>query len=334
MTIIAINCTIPDYSMANIAFRKIKELIENADHILLLTDERIDGDTIGATLGMFHVLKEMGKNVTVYSPRPIPDILVFIPGTKVIRFDAAVFSDETVDLLMIFDCSDGEYIKEPLPKMKKKSPLVVFDHHDSNPRYGTINIIEPRAASTADLVWKFVKETGLPMNKPAADCFLAGICSDTNVFLTSNTTSACLDAAHELSVYGARFKEIVGRLFMNRDIPTLRLWGLAFERLYFNDEFGVLATAITLKDMRDLGVTEADTKSMINFLNAFLVDVKTILVLREQEDGSVKGGLRSTTDCLALAEKYGGGGHIKAAGLKIPNAHLEEKDGKWFVVRD
>ena len=320
--------------MSNIVCKQILQNINQAEHILLLTDERIDGDTLGATLGMYHVLQELGKNVSVYSPQPVPESLAFIAGTEIIGFDDSIFGDDTIDLLMIFDCSDGEYIKGPLPTMKKKTPLIVFDHHDSNPYYGTINIINPQAASTADMVWSFVKEVKLPMNKKAAECFLTGICSDTNIFLTANTTAACLDAAHELSAYGARFRDIVDKLFMNRDLPTLRLWGLAFERLYHDDEFGVVATAITRRDMQDLGVTEADTKSMINFLNAFLEGVETILVLREQEDGSVKGGLRSHTNCLTLAIKYGGGGHIKAAGFKIKRAHLQEKDGKWFVIRE
>ncbi|PIX62294.1 hypothetical protein CO057_00670 [Candidatus Uhrbacteria bacterium CG_4_9_14_0_2_um_filter_41_50] len=320
--------------MASILYKQIKERLDGAEHILLLTDERIDGDTVSSTLGMYHVLKELGKEVSVYSPQPMAKMLEFIPGTEVICRDKEIFKDGSIDLMMIFDCGDGEYIKEPIPSMPKKVPLIVFDHHDSNPKYGSINVIDSTSAATAGMVWGFVKEVGLPMNQKAAQCFLTGICSDTNLFLTSNTTAACLDAAHELSVYGARFKEIVDKLMMSRSVPTLRLWGLAFERLYHDDNFGVLATAITQKDLKDLGVEDADYKSMINFLNAALDGIDTILVLKETEDGAVKGGLRSQTeDCIAFAEKYGGGGHRRAAGFKIENARLEEKDGKWFVKK-
>ncbi len=302
-----------------------------AEHILLLTDERIDGDTIGSTMGMFHVLKDLGKIVTVFSPRPLPEALSFLPGTEVIRRDNSVFEGEEYDLAIIFDCSDGEYIKSYLPKLRKNMPLVVFDHHATNPQYGTYNLIEPKAASTADVLWRFLRDQKIPVNKDAAHCILTGICTDTNVFSTSNTTTACLDAAHELSLLGARLQEIVRNTMMNKSVAALKLWGLAFERLHQNDEFNATATAITQQDLERLKVTTDDLEGLSNFLNAMLDGVDTVLVLYERKDG-VKGGLRShTQNVAALSEKYGGGGHIRAAGFFVPGATLEEKDGKWFV---
>lgn len=315
--------------------KQVKDLIEQARCILLLTDERIDGDTIGSTLGMYHVLTEMGKDVQVFSPQPMVKSLAFLPGTEIIQRDASVFDRECVDLILVFDCSDGEYFKEHLPTKSHPAPIVVFDHHASNPGYGTINLIEDSAASTADLVWRFVKYAGLPMNKKAAQCILTGICTDTNLFLTSNTTAACLDAAHELTKMGAKLQEIVRETMMNKSLETLKLWGLAFERLHHHDGIDGVATAITQKDIEDLGVEETETKALSNFLNAMLDDTDIVLVLRENDDGAVKGSFRSRhADVKAIAEKLGGGGHKKAAGFKIPGAHLEEKDGKWFVRKE
>lgn len=317
-------------------YKQIKDLIDSADHVLLLTDERIDGDTLGSTLGMYHILRTMGKEVTVYSPKPMAPMFAFLPGADAIRRDAEVFQDESVDLVIIFDCSDGEYIQERdlLPSLKRRVPLISFDHHATNPRYGTVNLIEEDAASTADVVWRFIKAMHLPMNKEAAQCILTGICHDTEAFSTSNTTAACLDAAHELSKHGAKLQEIVRETMMKKSVETLRLWGLAFERLHQNEEFDAVCTALTRKDVDELGVKESDTRSMINFLNAMLDDVDTILVLKETEDGAVKGSLRShTRDVAALAEKNGGGGHRRAAGFKIPGAHLELKEGQWKIVK-
>lgn len=318
--------------MSNFIYRQIKEEIEQAQNILLLTDERIDGDTIGSTLGMFHVLTEAGKNVQIFSPKPLQESFLFLPGVEMIRRDEGIFEEEGIDLVIIFDCADGEYIKPLLPRMKQHAPLIVFDHHATNPKYGSINLIEPNAASASDVVWRFLKAVGFEMNKKAAQCILTGICTDTDAFSTGNTTAACMDAAHELSKFGAKLQEIVKHTMMNKSIPSLKLWGLAFERLHHNDQFDAVATAIKSKDLKKLKATQDDLEGLSNFLNAMVEGAETIMVMYEKEEGSVKGSLRSRTRNVAkLAKRYGGGGHVRASGFDIKKATLEEKDGQWFI---
>ncbi|MFH1767486.1 MAG: DHH family phosphoesterase, partial [Patescibacteria group bacterium] len=293
-----------------------------------------DGDTIGSTLGMFHVLQEMGKYVEVFSPKEMLSILEFIPGTEVIQRDPSIFDQASIDLVIIFDCSDGEYFKGYLPKLKPSIPIIVFDHHISNPGYGTLNFIEPNAASTADVVWRFIKDLKLPMNKHAAQAILTGITTDTNTFSTSNTTAACLEAAHELARYGAKIQEIVRETMMNKSLSTLKLWGLAFERLHQNERFSAVTTAITENDIADLAVDEMETKALSNFLNAMVEGTDVVLVLRETDDGGVKASFRSQSrDVAAQAEEFGGGGHVRAAGFKITEARLVEKEGIWQIVK-
>ena len=197
-----------------------------------------------------------------------------------------------------------------------------------------MNLIEPESASTADVVWRLIQTADLPINKDGAQCILTGICTDTNAFSTSNTTAACLDAAHELARHGAKLQEIVRHTMMNKSVKTLKLWGLAFERLYEDETFGAVTTALTQKDIQELGVTDSDSKAMINFLNAMIDGADVVLVLKESDDGGVKGSFRSHhTDVAAKAGEFGGGGHTRAAGFKIPNAHLEERNGKWEIVK-
>ena len=319
--------------MSILVAKKIKEEIERAERILLLTDERIDGDTIGSTLGMFHIIKDLGKEVTVFSPSPLHETLAFLPGTEVIRRDESVFEGKEYDLILIFDCADGEYIKSLLPKLRRPAPLVAFDHHATNPRYGAINYIENDAASTADVVWRFVKYAGFDVSREAAQCILTGICTDTDVFSTSNTTTACIDAAEELTVRGAKIQEIVRNTMMNKSVDVLKLWGVAFERLHQNEEFNAIATVIKQSDLKG-GVTHEDLQGLSNFLNAMLEGADTVLVLYERKDGGVKGSLRSRTrDVASLAQKYGGGGHIRASGFLVENAKLVEKNGQWKIEK-
>lgn len=320
--------------MSVLVSRQIKEEIERATRILLLTDERIDGDTMGSTLGMYHVLVALGKDVTVFSPQPLHSTLAFLPGANVVRRDTELFDGGEFDFAMIFDCSDGKYFVPLLKKLKRPVKLAVFDHHATNPLYGQLNLVEKTAASSADVVWRFLKRAGYPVNQDAAQCILTGICTDTVVFSTTNTTVACLEAAQELSKLGAKMPEIVRHTMMNRTIPSLKLWGVGFERLHENKQFDAVTTVIKQKDLKELGADQEDIQGLSGFLHAMLEGADTVLVMYEREDGSVKGSLRSRTkDVAQLAMRYGGGGHIRAAGFLVAGATLEEKDGQWVIRR-
>lgn len=323
--------------MSALLYEKVAEHVARAKHILLLTDERIDGDTMGATLGLYHVLKEAKKHVEVFSPKPLPPTLNFLPGIDVIRRDADVFKQESIDLLIISDCSDGEYIKKLLPMMRRKVPLVVFDHHISNPLYGIINIVEPKAASSADVAWRFVKATKYPVSSDAAQCFLTGICTDTVLFSTPNTTTGAIDAASELVKLGAELPEIVRHTMMNKSVSALKLWGLALERLFFDKTFNAIATAITLEDLKNIGATIEDLSGVSGFLHAMLESsYEAVVVYYELIEGGVKGSIRSRgRDVAALAEKlYGGGGHKLAAGFKVAHSHLEKIGEAWAITKN
>jgi len=323
--------------MNSVEQEKVEALIREAGHVLLLTDERIDGDTIGSTLGLFHVLNDLGKQVTIFSPKPMPPQLEFIPGVEVIRRDTNMFADNTIDLAIICDCSDGEYIKKFLPGMKRRVPLVVFDHHPTNPLYGTVNIVEPAAASTADVVWRFIKNAKYPISAKAAQCILTGISTDTVLFSTSNTTIDSMNAAGELVRLGASLPTIVRHTLMNKSVAALKLWGIAMERLFFDDKLNAITTAITKADLVETKATLEDLSGVSGFIHAMLKNAyEAVAVMYETDDGAVKGSMRSRGRDVAkqVAELFGGGGHKLAAGFKVMNATLQKVGEKWAIVKD
>lgn len=323
--------------MNSVLQEKVEDLIRDAGHILLLTDERIDGDTTGSTLGLYHVLKDLGKQVTVFSPKPLPPQLAFIPGVDVIRRDATVFADQSIDLAIICDCSDGVYITKLLPGMKRRVPLVVFDHHATNPMYGTVNVVEPKAASTADVVWRFIKAAKYSVSADAAQCILTGVCTDTVLFSTSNTTIEAITASGELVKLGANLPTIVRHTLMNKSVAALKLWGIAMERLFFDEKLQAITTAITKADLEVTKATLEDLSGVSGFLHAMLENAyEAVAVMYETDDGAVKGSMRSRGRDVAkqVADLFGGGGHKLAAGFKVMNAKLEQVGEKWEIIKN
>ncbi|MEK7665994.1 MAG: DHH family phosphoesterase [Patescibacteria group bacterium] len=319
--------------------KKIFEMITGAQRILLLTDERIDGDTTGSTLAMYHWLNGLGKDVRVFSPKPWTESYLTLPGSENVIFDSES-SKQPADIVMIFDCADGKYLRElsfTTPSALDPSaqpPLIVFDHHATNPHYGTINQIVVEASSTGEVVWQFFKHNRVTITKDMATCLLTAICTDTTLFTNLATNHICMEAAAELGLAGAKMQDIVRIFYMNRSVDALRLWGTALERLQELPQ-RLIYTCLTQKDISDMRVQEDQVEGISNFLIGMIMDAQIVCVLREKTDGSVKGSLRTLTGNVAqIAQRLGGGGHIKAAGFTIEKARLQEQDGVWSVRWD
>lgn len=318
--------------MANLVYKQIDEALRGARHILLCTDVRIDGDTIGSTLGMMHVLRTMGKSVDVFSPESLSASLEFVPGISQITRNPSLLRNE-YDVICIFDCSDGESVSRLPAHILPKAKLIIFDHHSTNPNYGHINLIEAEAASTGDVVYRFLKNQQYTMTQEAAQCLLTAICTDTNAFYTSNTTRACIEAAHELMSYGAKIQNIILNTMKRHSPELLRLWGIALERLHTNKEHDILTTAITMEDIRTFGVDDVQASLLSEFIHALVANEDSVMVLRETPEGDVKGSLRSNgRDISLIAKQFGGGGHKMASGFKIRHARLEQQEDQWKVV--
>ena len=310
--------------------KKIFDLAESSQRILLLTDERIDGDTVGSALAAYHWLNDLGKDVRVYSPKPISKSFSFLAGYEAIEYDDALFN-ESYDLVMIFDCSDGEYIKSLLPNMPDPAPLVVFDHHGTNPMYGDINQVLAHASSTGEVLWKFFKTNKIKISKDMAQSLLTAIVWDTTVFSNDATNQVCMEAAAELGLAGAKMQEIVRSLYMNKSIPSLRIWGTEVQRLTeLSDK--MIVTCVRQKDLKETGAVDDDVQGISNFLIAIVEEASSVCVLRELKEGGVKGSLRTLNgDVAAIAQRFGGGGHVKASGFLIADATLECVNEEWGV---
>lgn len=308
--------------------KKIFDAIAGASRILLLTDERIDGDTTGSTLAMYHWLKSIGKEVRVFSPKPWPKEYQFLPSFEAVQFDPSTVAAPT-DLAMIFDCSDGKYLEG----LNLAAPLIVFDHHATNLQYGAINQVLVEACSTGEIVWRFFKANGITISREIATCLMTAICTDTTLFTNPSTSQLCMEAAAELGMAGAKVHDVVKHVYKNKSVDQLKGWGLALERL--TELPGkILISCLLAKDRHEAGGVEIDTSAISNFLIGMAADAKMIVVLSEKEDGSVKANMRTLEgDVAAIAKRHGGGGHVKAAGFSIDQAHLEEGPFGWRVVK-
>ena len=302
------------------------ERMLDAKHVLIVNDVRIDGDTLGSSLGLHHVLLEQGKKVTHFSPEPIHESFDFLPGRGLISFNESVLFDNTIDLVISFDCGDGTHVTELRSKVPGHPFLISFDHHKSNSMYGDLNLVMPTASSTAEVVWRFLKQVELKPNKDSATNLLTGLCTDTDIFSNLATNGVAFEAASELSMLGAKVRDVERHLFSNKNINVLQLWGRVLERLNQHPEHDLVTTFILRQDFADLGCDEGDLEGLVNLLMAFLTNADTVILFRETECGGIKGSMRTISGDVARVGEWfpRGGGHKKAAGLYVPNMTVRD----------
>lgn len=318
-------------------YRDIFAAIDRAKHVMLVMHQKPDGDTTGACLAMAHYLDVVGKPHTCFCIDEVSPTLQFLPGKEKITSEARHWHPDQVefDLVIVFDAGDLKYsgIDQYVEQLTHDFTIINIDHHATNTQFGDHNLVVSKASSTCEIVHHLLSSVDA-LNKEIATCLMTGLVTDTGGFTNLATTASAIDAASHLLKKGANLASISKKTLKNRSVNSLKLWGRALERLQ-RTESGVVVTVITKQDMEECNASLEAVEGVANFLNSLddQTDAKAVLVLFEQNEGVVKGSLRTThplIDVSKLATLLGGGGHKKAAGFTVPGT-LVEINGKWFI---
>ena len=288
--------------------KEILQKIEQAHHIALLTHIDPDADTLGSALGMFFVLKKRGKRVTVVSRGQLPYNLKFLPGVEKVKSELP----DRADLWISFDCASFDR----LGVEQKGAFLINIDHHASNTLYGDINIVKPSYASTSQVVYEVLRALELPIPKQSAICFYTALVDDTGFFRYENVDSKVFSFAKELCEFGVAPKDIARELTMREPLAKLRLIELMLKSLQLHLLAKVAIVYLTQEMLAKSGATKEMGESALDMARS-LATVEVAVMLREEEDASIKVSLRSKTevDVGKIAVMFGGGGHKRAAGF-------------------
>jgi phosphoesterase RecJ-like protein len=299
-------------------FKKAFEKIKEAKKIVLISHINPDGDALGSELSMYPILKRMGKSVTVFNAtKPLPDYLDFLPNFEKVTDRLP----ENFDLMISFDC--GSF--DRLGIEKRPSFLINFDHHISNTNYGDINIIDPKAASTSQVVYNFCKANGIEIDKESALCMYTALVTDTGSFQYESVDDKVFEMAADMVRFGVEPDFVAKMLFQRDRLSRLRLLAKAYDTIELCCDGKVAFVEVTKEMMEITGAIKEDTDTIVNSVRA-LAPVEVAVMLREDDEG-IKISLRSKNyaDVSKIAVKYGGGGHIRAAGATIKGEFDFEK---------
>ena len=322
------------FPMELLTHKRIHDLLLSARNPVLVSDVRLDGDSLGSVMAIYHFLQQHGKSSRVYVAEVVPEQYRFLPDVHVCSTDVTIFDDSTIDLVVVFDCSEAAFVASLVDRTQGNPTVVNIDHHKTNPKYGNVNQVLVESPATAEVVFRFLEANHAVITKHVSTCLLAGLCFDTNMFSNSATNERALDTASHLILHGARVQDVIRTMFQNRSVGALKVWGAALERLTDHEDIRVMTTVLTRNDIETHQVTDDEIDGLSNFLN-LVADTNTLFVLRETKEGGVKVSMRSRTqDVSKIANAYGGGGHAKAAGFTLLGASLVENNSIWCIARD
>jgi phosphoesterase RecJ-like protein len=311
-------------------------LITSAQRIALLAHESPDGDCIGSALGLAHILRQLGKECIAACADAAPQNLSFLPGIETLQ---QTLDDEAFDLVIALDTGELRRfgrLYEDHKSFLDTATILNIDHHISSEGCGLVNIIDSKAAATAELIVLFQLQAGLPLNKDAALCLLTGVITDTSSFQFTNTTPRTFEVAAILLRAGAIPETVVQPIYRTRPLAQVRLQAMILAsaqtscggRLIWSQATGAtLAAAGATPEMDD------NTSGLLRDIEG----VQVAAFFKSYDDPNItRLSLRCAAPynaaeiCLRVS-KGEGGGHARAAGAKF---HLPIEAATKLVVAE
>lgn len=302
-----------------------QSLVAAAGEIVITTHKSPDGDAIGSSLGLYHILKGLGKAVTVIIPDQAPDFLRWMEG-----FDSVVIFSEQKELAvqcvahagLIFSL-DYNHLSRTGKEMEEvlraaSAPFILIDHHQQPEDYARVCYSNTKACSTAEMIFQYADQCGWKsqVNLDAAECIYCGIMTDSGSFRFPNVTPETHHIVAELMTLGLDHARVHREVYDTNLQDRLRLTGYALnEKLEVIPECAAALISLTLEELKRFNYRPGDTEGLVNQA----LSIKGIKMAAFFREGSneVKVSLRSkgTFDVNQFARKsWNGGGHMNAAG--------------------
>jgi phosphoesterase RecJ-like protein len=266
-------------------------------------------------LAVGFVLRSLGKRVVAsFGDRnfAVPRILRFLPGQDML----CPPEDYPVapELMITFDSSTFERLGVLSPNAARAGEVIVIDHHPSNAGFGSLSLIDPKAAATAMLAEQLIYRLGGRLDRDIATCLYAGLATDTGSFRYASTTPAVHQMAARLVATGLRVEEIARELWDRSPFGYLKVLAHAMERAQL--ESGLVWTYVTRVDRAAYGLPYSELEGIIDIVRR-TDEAEVAVVLKEDDHGDWQVSTRSkgAVDVASVCAALGGGGHHNAAGF-------------------
>ncbi len=304
--------------------KEFKAMIDAASQVVLTCHVRPDGDAIGSTLGLAHLLRRMGKEATVVVPDTPPRSLAFLPGFK----DVVVYTRyepwcervvQEADLIICCDFNTPSR-QDNLAPLIQGAPCrkIMIDHHQEPVRFTDLMVSYADMSSTCELCFRLIAAAGLyeELDKESATCLLTGIVTDTRNFSVNCVHPDIYEILERLIEKGADKTKIVKEALLTRSYWSLKLESYALaEKLEVFPEHHAALITLDSKELERFHYERGDTEGLVN--SALEIRGVAYSIFMRQDSDCIKVSARSINNFPVseiCKDLFNGGGHRMAAG--------------------
>ena len=292
----------------------LNKLLEQVNTVAIGGHIRPDGDCVGSCMGLYQYIKNNFNCVVDVYLETIPEVFRFIKATDDIQ--NVIPEDKKYDLFICLDCGDAMRLGFSAPLFETAAETLCIDHHISNKAFAKHNYIVPDASSTSELVYHLLEEDKISFE--IAEALYMGIAHDTGVFQYSCAKPDTFRVAAKLLEKGIDAPTIIDTTYYEKTYAQNKVIGHAVLKSQLLLGGTCIVSSITKKEMEEFGVTAKDLDGIVSQLR-ITKGVEVAVFMYELEEGTFKVSLRSKryANVSSVAQYFGGGGHIRAAGCAL-----------------
>lgn len=298
--------------------QQVKSFLLEHDDYLVVSHVQPDGDAVSSTLAVGWLLSCLGKKFTMINEGPIPKRMKMLWHAEDILNLSEQHPGRTFSHVICVDCADFARVGYTKQVFADHASIVNIDHHPTNDRYGAVNLVVPEAAATAEILYDLLNLFEVNWDADIATAIYTGLLTDTGGFRYSNTSPKVMSIASDLLSYGVNGPEIAETLLEEMTLPQMKVLVQALNTLSLSEDGKIAWVYVTPEFMELCGAVSEDLEGIVNYPRN-IQGVEVGILFKSLKSGMVKASLRSAgkVDVAALAQIFGGGGHVRAAGCSI-----------------
>lgn len=301
-------------------FGSLDSLFRQSESFSVFCHINADGDAIGALLAFERILNvHYGKSdVKLFSRDGVPEFMKFMNGADRIYDAKTAPAAAGADVALLVDCGTAKRVGGDFSgHLDAAKKIAVVDHHVTDGGYGDLNLTDPGASSTCEVIFRFAKSIGCGIDEDIAAYLYSGIMYDTGRFIHSNTTPEVFQICADLVAAGASPSRIAEEIYNNRALSHLQMLGHTLANMKTAEGGKIAYAVIPRKIYKELGATDEDNEGIVEQLGAFR-ECEVHTTITETEDGRTRVSMRSAgrVNVGRICKELGGGGHDYAAGIR------------------
>ncbi|MFM9277271.1 DHH family phosphoesterase [Paenibacillus jiagnxiensis] len=300
------------------ALQQAKDFLQEHDDFLIVSHVQPDGDAVSSTLTVGWLLSCLGKKFTMLNEGPIPQRMKFLWHADNIVNMSLQPLDRKYSRVICVDCADFRRVGLTEQYFADDALILNIDHHPTNDGYGSINVIKSDAAATAEILFDLVRLCGVNWDTEIASLVYTGLLTDTGGFRYSNTSPQVMSIASKLLSYGVNGPDLSERLLECMSLAQVQILTRALSTLEMAADGKIAWVTVLPEDMKAAGAENEDLEGIVNYPRN-IQGVEVGILFKVIDGQAVKASLRSAgkVDVAALAQSFGGGGHVRAAGCRL-----------------